>query len=208
MNDYFELDGSKRVTVSAYVRPALLLDPIDSKLATLQSLDEDDTIADLEVNMWPRKVPLHQETLHTDVFDTFQRFEEWTEMNGVTIRPPFMVETTSSELRDRTQSILRTPSMCLAISVDDKLVGVFPHTDGGTEYGLTEAIAALKTDELFTGGALTEMVSTAIHDSCPDCGGTLVNVQGVELCHDCAWNDWEDVAGVETSPPSVARFSE
>jgi hypothetical protein len=191
------------VTVSAFVRPTMLLEPMDAKLATLYSLREEGVIDDLTVRAWPEKVPESPGTPYSDAFDVFELFETWAEATGVSVRPPFDVERTESAFRGGSRAILRTPVMSLAVSVDDKLCGVFPHTDGDTHYRVTEAIAALKADSLPLTPADTDTASEP--GTCPDCGGELVNVQGIRVCHDCAWNDWMDV-GDERAGTEAALF--
>lgn len=187
-------DEDTAVTVNTYVRPTLLLEPMDAKLATLQTLEEDDIVDAVEIDSWPGKVTLARETGYDSVVSLFDRFERWAEDADVSICPPFEMTATTSEFREETRRILRTPIMCIAISVDETLAGVFPHTDGDTEYGVTEAIAALRT------GSLAERLSPGIveattYETCPDCAGQLVDIHGVQLCHDCAWTNWDDVAG-------------
>ena len=193
----FEPGEAESTHVTAYVRPTTLLEPIDSRLATLHTLAKDDVIDGLSVELWPGKVSLSGETVYSEALDAFDRFDQWADENGVSIRPPFVVQSTTSELRGETHRILRTPVMCLALTVDGDLAGVFPHTDGETEYVTTEAIAALKADALLVerSGVATGAKLPADETTCPQCDGRLVVVQGVALCHDCAWHNWENVTG-------------
>ena len=195
---------SGAVTVSAFVRPTMLLEPMDSKLETLYALEEEGTIDHLSVRAWPEKIPDSPDAVYSDAFDVFELFETWADATGVSIRPPFDVQTTDSAFRGDTRSILRTPVMALAVAIDDNLYGVFPHTDGDTHFRVTEAMAALKAGALPIRRADTE--SAGGTRMCPECGGELVNVQGVEVCHDCAWNDWTAVGDVgENSSQAMFR---
>lgn len=205
MSTHFELDGPEAVAVSVSVRPALLSEQTRSKIGTLRHLEEAGKIDQLTVNAWPGKVPVSHGGVQTDVYRTFERFEEWAEANGVSIRPPFEVETTASEIRERSRSVLRTPGVCLALSVENRLSGVFPHTESGTEYSVTEAIAALRADRLEWEGSFRALVATATETTCPECEGRLVNVQGVDLCHDCGWHSVGE-GGDRTGPgPALVR---
>lgn len=137
----------RTVRVEAYIRPELLIDPIDGRLQTVETLQEEGVIDEVDIEVWPPKVPLI-ETSFTGVIDVFDTFTEWANANGVEIQPPFRVCETSSEFTGETKTVLRLPSLCLAIYVDETLESVIPHTDGKSQYTIEEAITALEAGRL------------------------------------------------------------
>lgn len=205
MEHYYGFREEGSIEVTAYVRPTLLLEPMDAKLETLRTLAAEDIVDALAVEHWPGKVPLSAGTVYDGALDAFDRFERWADANGASIRPPFTVRAVTSEFREETYSVVRTPIMCLEVDVDGELAGVFPHTRDGTEHDVTEAIAALRANSLLVAGSTD--VDVERFGSCPRCEGGLVRVQGVELCHDCAWSNWDDVVGAEDEQVALERRS-
>lgn len=177
------------LTVQVYVRPALLIDPIDAKLVTLQSLEDDGVIDALLLQAWPEEITLSDQPPHSEAVEVFERFDRWAESRGVSVRPSFAVRTRTSKITGETKEILSTPVMCLAVYEGRRLAGVFPHSAGDDHHSVTEAIAALKTGDL--AAYIPEPAESAEPGPrrCPECDGALVNVQGIDACHDCAWVD-------------------
>lgn len=108
----------------------------------------------------------------------------WADERGVSIRPPFGVRTTTNTVTDDTRTTLRTPVMCLAVYAGDRLANVFPHSQGGDQYSVADAIAALETDDLELLPS-TSVPSTRPPDRCPNCESLLTNVQGIGVCQNC-----------------------
>lgn len=187
-----ETMDSRKLDVTAYVRPTLLLEPIDSKLQTLHMLDAEDVLGSFEVEAWPGQVPLAGEDHRGSAVSTFERFSSWADEHGVQICPPFSVETIDSDVWEGPRELLRTPVFCLEIAIEGRIAGVFPHADSSSEYTVTEAIAALKTGDLSLEETPVTGAAGSWDTDCPECGGRVVNVQGVGLCHDCGWNDWAE----------------
>ena len=207
--------GLQRLTVSCHVRPALVLEPIDAKIATLRQCERRGDIRTLSLRSWPDAVTLGGDGPETEIVDRFERFERWADANDVTIRPPFRIRTISSMGSDRERRVLVTPVCCLALYDGDALVGVYPHTDGEVTRTVTDAIGALATGErpppltetipaVATSRDGSDVDGTVIADrrwmassnapavtACPDCAGRLVNVQGIRSCGDCRWTDSE-----------------
>lgn len=146
-------DARDRLTVQAYVRPSLLLDPVDGKIGTLEALDAAGAVDEVTVDGWPATVPLEAEPAFPEVIETFERFEAWAEATGASIRPPFIVRTQSSELTGETKRLLQLPIICLAIERNGQLVNVVPHSDGDTHRSVTDALAALDPSDDNVGGA-------------------------------------------------------
>lgn len=184
-------DIHSEVTVEAYTRPALLLDPVDAKIETLHDLSAEGVVDDVAVHSWPGEVSVSDHGLYDDVVETFRQFETWAEANDVSVRPPFSIRTRESRFTGETSTVLVTPVMAVAVYLDDRLAGGFPHTDDDVHHTVSEAVAALKTGDLPVRQRVeTESTpdpddGTAIADGCRSCGGAVVNVQGLLTCHDC-----------------------
>jgi hypothetical protein len=199
------------ITVVCHIRPSLVLDPVDAKIETLQSCEGQDEIDSLLVRSWPAEVSLGDGGPYHEVVERFERFEEWADRHGVDIRPPFRIRTSTSIASDKRTETLLTPGICLALYHQDHLHCVVPHTDGETTYTVSETIASLRTGSLpaplesvspvksphepivrgrsgttTTQGERDRTVSS-LDPTCPDCGGTVANVQGMLTCSSCEW---------------------
>ncbi|WP_306055528.1 HTH domain-containing protein [Natronococcus wangiae] len=200
------------LAVTCHVRAPLLLEPVDSKVETLQRCEENGQIDALRLQSWPDEVSLEPETPDQEVIDRFKQFEQWADAHGVSVRPPFRIRTVTSLVDDEPKRVLVTPLLCLAFYYDNQLVGVYPYSDGESTYTSTEVIAELTTgavptpiNQLSAPAAsstedTTESLATNGLDSadrkrvltpssCPHCDGALVNVQGILACDSCKWND-------------------
>lgn len=179
------------LTAICHVRAPLLLEPIDEQIETLQACESEGAIDELLLRSWPQEVALSDESPYQEVIDTYERFAQWADGRGVSIRPPFRERSTTSQVTGKTRERLVTPLLCLEVYADDELVGVFPHTDERTEetYTTDEAIATLRTDEMPVplGSVTREDTRASATNTCPDCGGTLVDGQGLFACSDCGW---------------------
>ncbi|WP_310908821.1 HTH domain-containing protein [Natrinema sp. 1APR25-10V2] len=118
------------LTVEVHVRPDELVEPIDTKIGTLRQLDAAGHIDNLSVHAWPGAITLTNQTPYSDAIDAFEQMEAWADEHGVSIQPPFNVRTTTSTFTDETQTTLRTPMMCLAVSAGEQLANVVPHFRG------------------------------------------------------------------------------
>ncbi|AGN00659.1 hypothetical protein L593_03540 [Salinarchaeum sp. Harcht-Bsk1] len=201
------------LTIACHVRPTLVLEPIDAKIETLRQCERDGTIDSLLLRSWPGEVAMLEDTPHPEVLDQYDRFTDWADRADVSIHPPFQTRETTSIASERTIDRLVTPTICLAVYDRDRLVGVFPHSDGETTYTVPEAIASLRTGELpealLRRGGVAErttprpatappsgdlpswnrptMAAGESRPACPDCGDDLTNVQGILDCDGCEW---------------------
>ncbi|MXV64395.1 hypothetical protein GS429_20455 [Natronorubrum sp. JWXQ-INN-674] len=203
-------------TVVCHVRAPLLLEPVDRQIETLQACESEGTIDELLLRSWPKEIALTDESPYQEALESFERFERWADEHGVSIRPPFRKRSTTSQISGETRTLLVMPLACLEVYADDELVGVFPHSDDGSEetYTTDEAIAALRTGALPTplGGAGETGVSAVVDadvngsasananadtngnananansSDCPDCNRSLIDGQGLFACPDCGW---------------------
>lgn len=145
------------VRVACYVRKSSLVAPVDSTLRTLDRLESEGVIDELTVGAWPAEVRLDDAGPHRDVVDLFEEFDAWADQWGVSIRPPFAVETRTSALIGESREILITPVQCLAVYVRGVLVEVFPHsTDRSGDvrtYTVQDALTLLEENDIQAVGA-------------------------------------------------------
>lgn len=197
-------------TVQVYVRPELLLEPVDSKIQTLQTLEAEGIVDGLLLHYWPSKVELSANPPHSEAIDAYERFRMWADARGVEIDPPFSVRSRSSEITGEERTVLSTPVVCLAVYDAGRLVGVYPHSDGEQTHTVGEAIAALQTGQFPVnhpeltastvdvatepaGTGASTQPSTGVRQrsepnpqcSKPNCDGAFANVQGVLVCTEC-----------------------
>jgi hypothetical protein len=176
------------LTVVCYVRAPLVREPVEAKIETLQACESEGYIDMFVLRSWPDKVTLEEDTSpHQEVIDVFKRFEQWADHRGVSVRPPFEVRTTTSFVTGKTKKILVTPLISLALYHDEQLIGVFPHSADETTDTVTEAITALQNGELPTPLGVSPAPDVTSSTICPDCGGFLMNGQGLFACTDCEW---------------------
>lgn len=181
------------ITAVCHVRAPLLLEPVDRQIETLRACESEGAVDDLLLRSWPKEVSLDDDTPYQEALESYERFAEWADRRDVSIRPPFRERTTTNQISGETSDLLVMPMLCLELYADDELVGVFPHTDEAADetYTTDEAIAALRTGEVPTPlgdepDAEAE-TTTSSADDCPDCGGSLVDGQGLFACPDCGW---------------------
>ncbi|MFD1564940.1 HTH domain-containing protein [Haloarchaeobius amylolyticus] len=193
------------LTAVCHVRAPLLLEPIDEQIETLQACESEGAIDELLLRSWPQEVALTEESPYQEVIDNYERFAQWADERGVSVRPPFRERSTTSQVTGKTRERLVTPLLCLEVYADDELIGVFPHTDERTEetYTTDEAIATLRTGEVPEplGSVTTDTRASATSNTCPDCGGSLVDGQGLFACSDCGWIGTITEAGRYESRP-------
>lgn len=180
------------ITAVCHVRAPLLLEPVDRQVETLRACESEGAVDDLLLRSWPKEVTLTDDTPYQEALESFERFEQWADRRGVSIRPPFRERTATNQISGGTTDLLIMPMLCLELYADDELVGVFPHTDEDVDetYTTDEAIAALRTGELPTplGGEPEDAAAAnATADACPDCGASMIDGQGLFACPECGW---------------------
>lgn len=187
------------ITVQAFVRPTILVDPVDEKIARLTKLDDEDDIDALLVRAWPGEVPLSSERGDVEAVEIYERFKSWADRLNATVELPFDVETRHSEITGESCEVLTTPVLCFGVYVDSSLKAVYPYRDEHGYHTAKDGIDALAAGQF--GPAAGKSRSTRA-SSCPGCGAGLVNVQGLAACRDCSW-----VATVRSggSEPSLRR---
>lgn len=187
------------VSVDVYVRPSQLAESLDEHVLRLRELVTEGVVDEFDVHCWPGRVPTRSPA--TDAVDRFQEFRSWARDNDVSIQPPFSVHTVSSEFTGEHRTYLSTPVCCLAVTVGDALAGVYPHTAGDEHRSIADGIEELAAGELLDLDAFEDPTAGDVV-TCAECGGDLINVQGLRICHDCAWIDSDHASG---RAPLVSR---
>lgn len=173
------------IAVDLYVRPAQLEESLGDYIATLNRMERDGVLDGVTIHTWPSKVPARSPT--TDVVERFREFRSWADANDATIQPPFSVRTVESEFTGETGTYISTPVLCMAVRDDESLVGVYPYTAGTEHHSIADGIERLQAGEVPSRNV--QSTAAAFDGTCAECGGTVVNVQGIDACHDCAWVD-------------------
>lgn len=194
-------DPATATTVVCHARTPLVFDPVEERIERAQALEESGLVDDVVVRSWPDTVRLDDDGPHREVVEEFQRFEEWADGRGVTVRPPFETRTRASMVEEEGVDVLVTPVLCLAVYREERLVSVFPHSDGETTYSVERALDRLEADQLPR--PLRTSADVPDVQTCPDCDAALVNGQGLFVCPNCAWSGtlsddgWTELADVE-----------
>lgn len=194
---------NNELTIDVYVRPDQMLEPFNAKVETLYRLQSTGHIDDFSLHSWPEKITLSERTPYNRAIDAFTRMEAWAKEYGFSIQPPFIVRTITSDLLDERRTVFKTPVMCLAVYVGEQLAGVFPHSRGDESYSVTDAIAALKTDELEL-FMYSHRASAPPPDRCSECDNWMMNVQGIGVCQDC---DRIELGTIQTKRDRSSTFS-
>jgi hypothetical protein len=186
-------------TLVCHARVPLVSAPVESRIEQLRSLADTTLVDGVVVRSWPDSVRLDGERDHV-ALARFEQFQSWARRRRVSIQPPFETRTRSSVLEDDGVEVLVTPVLCLSVYRDEQLVGVFPHTNDGETYTIEQAIDRLQDGDLPRplGGVPSETTVEPQH--CPDCGGRLMNGQGVFICRNCAWTGALSPDGWERLP--------
>lgn len=192
------------VTVEMYVRPAQLSEPITDAIDSVRRLEAAGRIDSLSVQTWPSELTLSERTPYSAAIDAFERMAAWADEHEFSIRPPFSVRTTTSTITDDTRTTLRTPGLCLAVSVGSQLATVFPHSRGDERYSVSDGIEALRSDTL-EAFPFAPRSTGPPPDRCAACDRPLITVQGIGVCQDCDRIELGTVPGHEHG--QHARFA-
>ena len=197
-------------TLVCHARTPLVLEPIEERIAEARACEGTDLVDAVVVRSWPDSVRLDDAGQDREVVDDFGRFREWADRREVTVEPPFEVRTRSSIVEEDGVDVLVTPVLCLAVYRDERLVGVYPHSDGEETYPVERALERLQEGQLPRPLQGSERPA-ADPRRCPDCDAALLNGQGLFVCTDCAWtgtvtaDGWDSLeegeVSLRSSPP-------
>lgn len=190
------LEKPPDVSIHAYVRPAQLLEPIESKLRTLETLQEFGAIDRVTIRASPEAIPMDSSGPFAHSIEAYEEFRDWADRVGVSLAPSFRISEQSTIASSGTKRVLRMPVLSVGVYLNSVLTAVFPHSDGDRHYSVADGIALLKTGDVFLNERIQEWMEELAPVSpgqwtCPDCNGKLGNVQGVRVCHECTWRSIE-----------------
>lgn len=112
----------------------------------LRALRREGRIDEFSVRTWPAEVSV-EGVGHSEVVDTFRTFEDWARRNDASIRPPFSIRERESAFTDRTDTLLVTPLVSLAVYDADGVVGVYPSTHGESVSTIDDCLKWLASDD-------------------------------------------------------------
>ncbi|QLD87653.1 hypothetical protein HWV07_00820 [Natronomonas salina] len=200
-------DPETETTVVCHARTPLVFDPVEERIERARDLEDGDLVDTVVLRSWPETVRFDDDSPHREVVEEFERFDEWADRRGVSVRPPFETRTRTSMVEEGGVDVLVTPVLCLAVYREERLVSVFPHSDGETTYSVERALDRLEADQL-----PRPLIGTAdVPDArtCPECEAALVNGQGLFVCPDCEWSGtladegWTELDDVELEPTTA-----
>lgn len=176
--------GERGISVVAFVRSATLAEPVEEAIQRIRRLDAEGVIDRLEIRLWPDEVRLRRDGVKSGVVEHYERFASWANRACKSLEPAFEVRTCRSEITGESGVILRTPVMGLAVYEGRFLRAVFPHEDTGETHTVAEAIERLAAGEF---RRVWSRSPSPDEGTCPECGTTVVNVQGLLACAACDW---------------------
>jgi hypothetical protein len=177
-----------------------MLEPKDVKIATVTQLKRDGIVSDVSIHAMPEKVNLTTGSDYGEFVELYDRLDQWAKKHDVSLSPGFSVTSTSSEIWHETRRTVRMPMICLVLYSGSEVIGVFPHSTDEVHHSVEEALSVLQTGELETILPESSIIQRGPADECPECGGILVNTQGVLCCYDCLW---DELSSREKSPPDL-----
>jgi hypothetical protein len=141
------MDQSPRLTADLYVRAdAPISEQRSELLDTLDRLQRERRLAEFAVHPWPNAVSLDlvEAAAEDSIAGVVRSFERWAGDRGVSIRPPFAVRRSHSEITGETDELLVLPVVCLAAYDGEELVGVYPCCTGGSTVTVADALATIE----------------------------------------------------------------
>lgn len=172
------------VTLDCYVRADAISDPVESRVETIQALTSEGPVNEVTVQAWPSEIIISPMTADLEVIELYRTFERWATQWSVRLNPAFTLETRTSTITDESHEVLRPPALCLSVSIDGRLMEVFPHRTGNTTYTVEDAIDALTDDATPVNTNIRTPRQTG---DCPACNSPLLNGQGLYECKTCGW---------------------
>ena len=142
-------DAARAVVRVRTLGPSGLNQPQIEVINRLQTLTEEGTIAELDVDVWGASMGLTQDG--RDPVDTRERvaeFEQWATERGYTLQPAFDWRAGESEGDGEAQRReILTPLITLAIYSDDEetLQAVYPHVDGEEVRTIHDGVETLES---------------------------------------------------------------
>lgn len=142
-------DAARAVVRVRTLGPSGLNQPQIEVINRLQTLTEEGTIAELDVDVWGASMGLTQDG--RDPVDTRERvaeFEQWATERGYTLQPAFDWRSGESEGDNESQRReIVTPLITLAVYSDNEetLQAVYPHMDGEDVCTIHDGVETLES---------------------------------------------------------------
>lgn len=116
----------------------------ESAVSRLEQLVERNALAEFSVASWAKRVPVAGDSdVGSFERERYETFTSWARTAGVSLSPFFDTRECYSWTTGDRQTQLVLPAACLALYVDDELVGVAPHVDGSGTVGIQDCLERL-----------------------------------------------------------------
>lgn len=164
---------------------------INRAVSRLDVLQSEGKIDGYEVYYAPNEInkELLDQPYLGEPLNRYSEILNWAEQKRVELSPYFSEQRIESEYTGEEKEIVKPPTMSLAVYRDEKLHSVFPHMKKGEERGVYDGIELLDEEkwvkveeEIVIDG---EKIESTEQSECPNCGGELINGQGITECNDC-----------------------
>jgi hypothetical protein len=189
LTEHTRIRHPDHLSADVYVRPTVTLETSETTTSRLEELRRRGILRTVTVESIPDRVTLDPGS-HPDGFvAVLTRFERWARATDVTLGPSFSVTAATSTLWGKTRRQLHLPMICLCLRRGATVVGVFPHSTPTAHRTVEDALDGLAAGRLDTILPNLTAALSVPSDACPECGGTLVNLQGVLACYDCHWDE-------------------
>lgn len=128
--------------------PSGLNPPQIQVVERLQTLAEDGSIDELDVNCWGASIGITQTAERDPVGrrDRIPEFKQWADERNYTLRPAFDWRATeSADTEQKPSGEIVTPLITLAVYTGDHLQAVYPHVDGENVCTVHDGVEALES---------------------------------------------------------------
>lgn len=142
-------DAVRAVVRVRTMGPSGLNPPQTEVIGRLQMLADEDSIADLDIDVWGASMGItHDGWDPASTRERVAEFEQWATEQGYTLRPAFDWRSGDSEADGESQRReIVTPLVTLAIysHSEETLQAVYPHVDGEDVYTIHDGIETLES---------------------------------------------------------------
>lgn len=122
----------------------MFVEPVDDTIETLRKYAEQKVVDKLAIEPWPDEIRLAGEPGTEQFREQYDRFRAWADRQDASLEPGFLHRERTTLVSESRDQILSPPVLCLAIHVDDELVGVAPHHTGTGVYTIEDALTDIE----------------------------------------------------------------